>query len=244
MINIKLTIQYEGTNYCGWQKQKNGNSIQKEIERAIKEVTGENVNLIGSGRTDKGVHAIGQVANFLTNTSIPPDRIKFALNNILPEDIRIIESEEVNINFHSRYDAIGKRYKYVIYSSQIGNPLYRNFAYHVPFAFDIEEMKKAMKFFIGTHDFSAFMASNSGAKSTIRTIDKFFLEKKDDLMVFTIEGNGFLYNMVRIIIGTLVDVGRKRFKSDEIPHIIKSKNRRFAGHTAPPEGLYLVKVFY
>lgn len=244
MRNIKLTIQYDGTNYSGWQRQNNSNSIQEEIEKAINKVTSEKVNLIGSGRTDKGVHALGQVANFLTNSRIPADRFKLALNSILPEDISIIESEEVDIDFHSRYHALGKRYRYCIYNGKIRNPLYRNYAYHVPWSLNYKEMEKGIKYFIGTHDFKAFMASNSSVKSTVRTVSKFYLEHKEDLMVFTIEGNGFLYNMIRIIIGTLVDIGRERIKADKIPQILESKNRQLAGHTAPPQGLYLTRVFY
>lgn len=244
MVNVKLTIQYDGTNYCGWQKQKNGNTIQEEIEKAIMLVTGEKVDLIGSGRTDSGVHAKGQVANFLTNSNIPVDKIKFALNSRLPKDISIIESRIVDENFHSRYDAIGKRYKYIIYNNKVRNPLYRNFAYHVPYSLNYKEMQEATKYFLGSHDFSAFMASNSAVKTTIRTINKVTLEKIEDLTIFTIEGNGFLYNMVRIIIGTIVEIGRGKLKSSDIPNIIHSKDRRIAGHTAPPQGLYLEKVFY
>ncbi|CCQ93516.1 tRNA pseudouridine synthase A [[Clostridium] ultunense Esp] len=244
MVNIKLTIQYDGTSYCGWQKQKNGNSIQEEIERAIKLITGERVNLIGSGRTDSGVHAKGQVANFLTDSNIPVDRFKFALNSKLPRDISIIDSRRVDEKFHSRFDAIRKRYQYIIYNKKIRNPLYRNFAYHVPYFLNYKEMEEATKYFLGSHDFSSFMASNSNVKTTIRTIYTFTIKRTGDLIIFSIEGNGFLYNMVRIIIGTLVEIGSGKLKSDSIPYIIHSKNREAAGYTAPPEGLYLEKVFY
>ncbi len=244
MANIKLTIEYEGTNYIGWQKQNKGNSIQGEIEKAIKLITGENVNLIGSGRTDSGVHAKGQVANFITKSKIPGDKFKFALNSKLSEDIAIIHSENVDESFHARYDAIGKKYKYLIYNSQIRSPLYRNFAYYIPYPLDYKEMDKSIKYLIGTHDFTSFMASNSSVKSTIRTINHVSLYKKEDLIVFSIEGNGFLYNMVRIIVGTLVEVGRGKIESDNISHIIHSKNREIAGPTAPPHGLYLEKVYY
>ncbi|MBZ2175267.1 tRNA pseudouridine(38-40) synthase TruA [Schnuerera sp. xch1] len=244
MTNIKLTIEYFASNYCGWQKQKNGNSIQEEIETAIKLVTGETVNLIGSGRTDSGVHAKGQVANFNTNSNIPADKFKFALNANLPSDISIINSEKVSNDFHSRYDALGKRYQYLIYNRKIRNPLYRDFSYHVPYELDIDEMKSAAKYFLGTHDFSSFMTSNSSAKTTVRTIDKISLNEKDNLVIFFVQGNGFLYNMVRIIVGTLVDVGRGKLYKKDIPYIIKSKKRINAGHTAPPQGLYLEKVYY
>ncbi len=225
MANIKLIIQYEGTNYIGWQKQPKGNSIQGgEIEKAIKQITGEEINLIGSGRTDSGVHAIGQVANFHTNSSIPPDRFMYALNSKLPEDISIVKSEKVAEDFHARYDAIGKRYKYLIYNHPIRNPLYRRFAHHVFYPLDYREMEEGLRYFVGTHDFASFMTSNSNVDSTIRNIHNAFLSKEGDLIAFSIEGNGFLYNMVRIIIGTLVEIGRGRIKAHSIPpHIIASK---------------------
>ena len=244
MVNIKLIIEYEGTNYCGWQKQKNANSIQEEIEKAIWKITGDKVNLIGSGRTDRKVHARGQVANFVTKSKIPPDRFKYALNSKLPVDIRIIDSKLVDEKFHSRYDAIGKRYQYIILNRPIISPLYRNFSYHVPYPLNHRAMEEASKFFIGTHDFFSFMAANSSIKNTVRTINHISLDKRDELIFFNIEGNGFLYNMVRIIMGTLVEVGGGRLEQDNILQIINSKDRKLAGHTAPPEGLYLEKVYY
>jgi len=150
MINVKLTIQYDGSNYSGWQRQKDKRTIQEEIEKAIQLVTGERVDLIGSGRTDSGVHARGQVANFFTNSNIPVDRFKFALNSKLPRDISIIESRKVDEKFHSRYDAIGKRYQYIIYNREIRNPLYRNFAYHIPYTLDYREMEEATNYFLGS----------------------------------------------------------------------------------------------
>ena len=244
MTNIKLIIEYDGTNYVGWQRQKNGVSIQEQIEKAINKVTGEKVHLIGSGRTDKGVHAKGQVANFITRSTIPPSRFKLALNNNLPEDIVILNSEKVSDDFHSRYDAIGKRYKYLIYNNPIRGALYRNFAYQVPYHLDYKEMEMAMSFFIGTHDFMSFMVSKNNVRTTTKTITQTSLNKKGNIIFFTIEGDGFLYNMVRIIVGTLVDIGRGKIKGTSIPHIISLKNRKFAGPTAPPQGLYLEKVYY
>ncbi|NLX61412.1 MAG: tRNA pseudouridine(38-40) synthase TruA [Tissierellia bacterium] len=244
MTNIKLTIQYDGTNYCGWQKQKNGISIQEKIEDAIYLVTGEEVNLIGSGRTDRGVHAQGQVANFITSSKVPPSRFKYALNSKLPEDISIVKSELVADDFHSRYDAKGKIYRYLIYNGEIRNPLYNRYAYHVPIKLDFQSMDKAKNYFLGSHDFKAFMAQGSSVKSTVRTIKGISLDQKGNLICLTIEGDGFLYNMVRIIVGTLVEVGLGKIKGDSIPHIIKSKDRKMAGHTAPAKGLCLEKVYY
>jgi len=244
MINVKLTIQYDGTDYCGWQKQKNGRSIQEEIEKAIYRVTGERVDLIGSSRTDGGVHALGQVANFKTESTIPPDRFKYALNSFLPQDISIISSELVPDSFHSRFDAKGKMYRYTIYNRDIRNPIYNRYAYHVPRKLDLIAMEKGAECFLGSHDFKAFMASGSNAKSTVRTITSISLDKSEDLIFLTIEGNGFLYNMVRIIAGTLIEVGFGRIKWQSIPHIIESGDRTSAGHTAPPQGLCLEKVYY
>mgnify|MGYP000872409116 CR=1 FL=1 len=244
MTNIKLTIQYDGTNYCGWQRQKNGISIQEKVEDAIYLVTGEKVKLIASGRTDRGVHAQGQVANFITSSKIPPDRFKYALNSKLPQDISIVKSELVPENFHARYDAKGKVYRYVIFNGEIRNPLYNRYAYHVPVKLDFDLMDKAKDYFLGRHDFRAFMAQGSSVKSTIRTIKDINLDKREELIFFTIEGDGFLYNMVRIIVGTLVEVGLGKIKEEDIPHIIESKDRKRAGHTAPAKGLCLEKVYY
>ena len=244
MANIKLTIEYDGTNYVGWQRQKNGIGIQEQIENAIYKVTGEKVHLIGSGRTDKGVHARGQVANFITKSSIPPERFRLALNNNLPYDIVILDSEGVPNEFHSRFDAIGKRYRYSIYNSKKRRALNRNFVYQVSYSLNYEEMERAINFFIGTHDFRSFMVANSNTDVTIKTINKAYLDKKGNTIHFIIEGDGFLHNMVRIMAGTLVDVGRGRLRSADIPQIISLRERKFAGHTAPPQGLYLEKVYY
>lgn len=244
MKNIKLTIEYEGTNYSGWQIQENAITIQEKIEEALEKLIGDKVKLIGSGRTDGRVHALGQVANFLTNSNIPGDRYKYALKQLLPEDITIIDSEEVDINFHARFDAIKKRYKYLIYNGEMPRALYRNFSYHVPYDIDIKKMIEASKYFYGTHDFAAFMATNSDVNTTVRTIYNISIVKKEDLIEITIEGNSFLRNMVRIIVGTLLFVGLGKIEVADIPQIIKEGKREKAGPTAPPQGLYLEKVFY
>jgi len=244
MKNIKLIIEYEGTNYSGWQIQDNAITIQETIEKALENLLGEKVKLIGSGRTDGRVHALGQVANFLTNSNIPGDRYKYALKQLLPPDITIIDSEEVDINFHSRFDAIKKRYKYIVYNGELPRALYRNFTYHLPYKLDIEKMVEASKYFCGTHDFIAFMATNSDVNSTVRTIYDISIKKKEDLIEFTIEGNSFLRNMVRIIVGTLLYVGIGKIPIEDIPQIIKEGKREKAGPTVPPQGLYLEKVYY
>ena len=243
MRNIKITIQYNGKNYCGWQKQNNSPGIQGTIEKAIFDITGEEVKITGSGRTDAGVHALGQVANFKTNSQIPASRIPNALNAKLPKDISIVDAEEVDEDFHSRYSAKKKRYRYQIYNSPYRSPIYADTSYPVKYDLDIDKMKKEAKLFIGTHDFKGFMSSGSSVVDTIRTIYDIGVSKSEDLIIIEIEGNGFLYNMVRIIAGTLVDIGRGKIDTD-LSTIIESKSRSMAGHTAPAHGLFLKKVDY
>lgn len=243
MRNLKLTIQYDGTKYCGWQKQPNSSGIQGTIEYAIYEITKEKVNIIGSGRTDAGVHALGQVANFKTNSNIPAARIPDALNAKLPKDISIIDCQEVSDDFHSRYSATGKIYRYLIYNKPYRSPLYKDISYHVRYNLDIEKMRVEAQSLLGTHEFKGFMSSGSSVKDTVRTIHNISIEESGDLIVLEVEGNGFLYNMVRIIVGTLVDIGRGRIDKP-LEEIIASQDRGEAGHTAPAHGLFLKKVHY
>ena len=244
MRNIKLLIEYDGSKYYGWQKQPNILTVQEDIEIAINRITNEDVILFGSGRTDKGVHATGQVANFHTNSRIPENKFRDALNCVLPDDISIRLSEEVSESFHSRYSAIGKEYRYLIYNNKVRSPIHRNYSYHVPFSLDMVLMKEAAKAFVGTHDFMTFMSSGSAVKNTVRTIHNISLEKNGDVIELKVSGNGFLYNMVRIMTGTLIEIGNGRMDYNKICDIIESKDRIKAGHTAPPQGLYLEKVLY
>lgn len=243
MRNLKLTIQYDGTKYCGWQKQPSSSGIQGTIEYAIYEITKEKVNITGSGRTDAGVHALGQVANFKTNSSIPIAKIPDALNAKLPKDISIIDCQEVSDDFHSRYSATGKIYRYLIYNKPYRSPLYKDISYHVRYELDIEKMRSEAKSLLGTHEFKGFMSSGSSVKDTVRTIHNISINNSGDLIVLEVEGNGFLYNMVRIIVGTLVDIGRGRIDKS-LGEIIASQDRGEAGHTAPAHGLFLKKVHY
>ncbi|WP_419725918.1 tRNA pseudouridine(38-40) synthase TruA [Terrisporobacter petrolearius] len=243
MRNLKLTIQYDGTKYCGWQKQPNSSGIQGTIEYAIYEITKEKVNIIGSGRTDAGVHALGQVANFKANSNIPAARMPDALNAKLPKDISIIDCQEVSDDFHSRYSATGKIYRYLIYNKPYRSPLYKDISYHVRYDLDIEKMRVEAQSLLGTHEFKGFMNSGSSVKDTVRTIHNISIEESGDLIVLEVEGNGFLYNMVRIIVGTLVDIGRGRIDKP-LEEIIASQDRGEAGHTAPAHGLFLKKVHY
>lgn len=244
MKNIKIIIEYDGTNYRGWQTQKEFPSIQEELEKAINKVTGEKTVLYGSGRTDAKVHAIGHVANFYTKSKIPGDRFRHALNTELPEDIRVINSQEVSQDFHSRFSASHKRYIYKIYNGNHERPLLRNYTCHIKRPLDIQSMEKASKHFIGTYDFKSFRGRKTSIKSSIRTVYSIDIEKKDNIIEITVEGNSFLKNMVRIIAGTLIEVGLGKRDMDQIPEIIERGDRKYAGLTAPAQGLYLEKVYY
>ena len=243
MRNIKLTIEYDGKEFNGWQKQPNKLNIQGEIERAIEEITGEQVDLYGSGRTDAGVHSLGQVANFKTNSKLPIEKVAIAINSKLKKSIRIKKAEEVSENFHSRYNC-HKKYRYIINNSSQGSAIYRGLEYHVSQKLNVEEMKKAIKFFEGEHDFKAFKSSGTSSKSSVRTIYNAELKQNGERIIIELTGNGFLYNMVRIISGTLLEVGLGNIKAEDIPNIIESKDRKMAGKTLPPHGLYLVEVMY
>ena len=245
MRNIKLVIEYDGKEFNGWQKQPDKLNIQGTIEKSIEAITGEQVDLTASGRTDRGVHALGQVANFKTNSNIPIEKMAIAINSNLKKSIRILSAEEVDDKFHSRLTCKRKTYRYIINNSEYGTAIYRNLETHIPLKLDVEKMKKAVKFFEGEHDFKAFRASGTSSKSSVRTIYNAEVKQMPDERIFIeLTGNGFLYNMVRIIAGTLVEVGIGKIQPSEIENIIKSKNREMAGKTLSPQGLYLVKVEY
>ena len=244
MVNIKLTIEYNGSNYCGWQVQPNGPSVQQVIEDAILILTGQKTRINGSGRTDSGVHAKGQTASFNTKSNIPPVAFSKALNHHLPSDISIVHSCEVNKDFHSRFSAIGKHYTYVILNRSTRSPLNGKKAYRVGNNLDIEGMMRAAKHFEGTHDFKGFMAAGSQVSSTIRTITEISVVRIKDKIKIDVKGTGFLYNMVRIIAGTLLQCGTGKLNAKDIPGIILTGNREAAGPTLPAHGLYLIEVFY
>ena len=244
MRNIKLVIEYDGKEFNGWQKQPNKLNIQGEIERAIKQITGEEVDLTASGRTDAGVHALGQVANFKTNSNIPIEKIPIALNSNLKKSIVIKSAEEVEERFHSRLNCKRKTYRYIINNSRYGTAIYRNLETHIPMKLDIQKMQEAVKYFEGEHDFKAFKASGTSSKNSVRTIYETKIYEQGERIYIELTGNGFLYNMVRIITGTLVEVGLGKISPDQIPEIIKIGKRENAGKTLPPQGLYLLKVMY
>lgn len=245
MRNIKLTIEYDGKDFNGWQKQPNKLNIQGTIERAISEITGEeNIELNASGRTDAGVHALGQVANFKTNSSIPIEKMAIAINSRLKKSIVIKDAEEVDERFHSRLTCKKKTYRYVINNSKFPSAIYRNLECHINQTLDVDKMKEAVKYFEGEHDFKAFKASGTSSKSSVRTIYKANVYNDNERIYIELTGNGFLYNMVRIIAGTLVDVGTGKIQPEEIQNIIEEQKRENAGKTLPPQGLFLVNVEY
>ena len=244
MRNIKLTIEYDGKDFNGWQKQPNKLNIQGTIEQAIKSITGEDVELNASGRTDAGVHAFGQVANFKTNSQIPIEKFAIAINSRLKKSIVIKKAEEVDERFHSRLNCKRKTYRYIINNSENGTAIYRGLEYHVPMKLDYEKMNEAIKYFIGEHDFKAFKASGTSSKSSVRKILDGNVRKEGERVIIEVTGTGFLYNMVRIISGTLLDVGLGKIKPEDIPSIIESKDRTKAGKTLPAHGLYLLQVNY
>lgn len=244
MRNIKLTIEYDGKDFNGWQKQPNKLNIQGTIENAIKQITGEEVELNASGRTDAGVHAYAQVANFKTNSNLPIEKFPLAINSKLKKSIIIKSAEEVDERFHSRLTCKRKTYRYVINNSYTGTSIYRNLECHIPTKLNVEDMQKAAMHFEGEHDFKAFKASGTSSKSSVRTIYKSNVYSQNEKIYIELTGNGFLYNMVRIIAGTLVDVGLGKIKIDDIPEIINEGKREKAGKTLPAHGLYLLNVEY
>ena len=244
MRNIKLTIEYDGKDFNGWQKQPNKLNIQGEIERAIYNITKEEVDLIGSGRTDAGVHAWNQIANFKTNSNISIEKMAIAINSQLKNSIVVKKAEEVDEGFHSRYNAKRKTYRYVINNTEYGSAIYRNLEYHFPIKLNVEKMQEAAKYFEGEHDFKAFKSSGTSGKNSVRTIYKAEVKTDGERILIELTGNGFLYNMVRIISGTLLDVGLGKIEPSEIEDIINSKDRTKAGKTLPAHALYLVKVNY
>jgi len=243
--NFKLIIEYDGSNYHGWQRQKTDRTVQQDIEKALSQMTGQTVTLIGSGRTDSGVHAYGQVANFLCETQLDPQAFQAGLNSLLPDDIVIRSCEEVEEAFHARYDVKRKTYRYRILNRRLPAAIDRQYEWFIQKRLDLDAMRAAMKHLIGTHDFKAFEGSGSPRAHTTRTLERAELtEQEEGYLVFELEANGFLRFMVRNIMGTLVDVGLGKTTPDEFKAILLSKDRRHAGRTAPPQGLFLLKVTY
>ena len=244
-MKIKLTICYDGTHFNGWQIQPNKRTVQEEIEKALFTLTGEKIKITGSGRTDAGVHAKGQIASFsIEETSIKPERFSLALNTILPNDVKVLKSECAPDDFNARYSAKNKTYEYSFYLSETENPLYERYALRVNKSVDVDKMKEATKVFIGEKDFKCFLKSGSDVKDTVREIYDAKIEEKEDLFVFTVTGSGFLYNMIRCMVGALLSIGEGKFTKEDLEKIIETKDREKAGRTVPGKGLCLVKVEY
>ncbi|MBU1083521.1 MAG: tRNA pseudouridine(38-40) synthase TruA [Candidatus Omnitrophota bacterium] len=244
MRNIKLTIAYDGTDYKGWQKQKNGPSVQQEIEKALKALFKKTFKVQGASRTDSGVHAKGQAAHFVINQDIPVRNIPHALNRMLPQDIVVVAAEEESGEFHSRFDARSKIYRYHILNSDVPDPFQEKYSWRIPYRLNISLMQKEAKGFEGRHDFRSFQASDKKERTSVRNIFYVEIRKKGPSVIIEIEGDGFLYNMVRNIVGTLVDVGRGYLPAGSIKKILAKKDRTSAGPTAPAKGLFLMEVKY
>ncbi|APC42311.1 tRNA pseudouridine(38-40) synthase TruA [Clostridium estertheticum] len=244
MRNIKIIIEYDGTNYSGWQRQNNVMTIQEKIESAIEELTGEKTQITGSSRTDAGVHAKGYTGNFYTNSKIVIEKFTGAINSKLPRDIVILQSFEVPYEFHSRYNSMGKMYSYTIINRRQAVAVGRDYIYHHKQILDVEAMQIGAQYFMGTHDFSAFKNLGSSAKTSVRTISRLDIVKNEEIIKIYIAADGFLYNMVRIIVGALIRVGEGKIKPSEIKDIIESKQRSKAGKSVPANGLCLEEVFY
>ena len=244
MRRIRLRVAYDGTAYCGWQVQPEVPTIEGELNQAISRLTKEEIIVIGASRTDAGVHAKGNVAVFDTESTIPADRFAYALNPLLPEDIVVVASDEVEADWHPRHCDTEKTYEYKILNRKIDMPLQRLYSHFCYFNLDLEKMQKAASYLIGEHDFKSFCTVRTQAEETVRTIYSLTVTKVDDLITIRISGSGFLYNMVRILAGTLIGVGRGAIAPEQIPAILEAKDRQAAGMTVPPQGLTLVKIDY
>ena len=245
MRNIRLLLQYEGTRYQGWQKQQSTeNTIQGKLEALLTRMCGETIEIQGSGRTDAGVHALGQVANFHTNCDMTEEEMLTYINQYLPEDIAVISLTEAAPRFHSRLNACGKHYEYKVINSSLPNVFQRRYALMVPEKLDVEAMRQGAAYLLGEHDFKSFTSAKKGKKSTVRRIDEISILEKDDLIFFRFKGSGFLYHMIRIIMGTLLEIGKGERTPESIPEIMAALDREKAGALVPAKGLTLVEVYF
>ena len=244
MKRVKLIVAYDGTAYCGWQVQNNGETIESVLNRHLSALTGELITVTGASRTDSGVHALGNVAVFDTESRIPAEKFSFALNARLPQDIRIQDSCEVPLDFHPRRCVSTKTYEYRILNRQFELPLERNTAYFFFKELDLDKMRQAASYLVGEHDFKSFCSVHTQALSTVRTIYSIDVEKEGDLILIRVKGNGFLYNMVRIIAGTLIQAGIGEFEAEHVKYMLEALDRQAASRTAPARGLRLVEIQY
>lgn len=246
MRNIKLILEYDGTRYQGWQVQKRraSKTLQETIEQALQKVMQEKIRLVASGRTDAGVHALGQVAHFQTESDIRLDKLHRALNSLLPGDISVLRVEECGIRFHSRFDAKSKIYRYTILNRNSRSALQRDTAYFFPYPLNLRRMRKEAAWLLGRHDFKSFQAADKKERSSIRTIKQIKIVKRGPLIQIDIEANGFLTHMARNIVGTLIEIGRGKFLTGSMRKILRSKDRKQAGTCVPAKGLCLLEVKY
>ncbi len=244
MRNIKLIIEYDGTPFSGWQRLKGRPTVQAELERAVQKVTGDRVTVIGAGRTDAGVHALGQVANFKTDARLPADRVPGALNAHLPDTIRIISAEDVDGGFHARYSATGRIYRYAVLNRPAPSAILRHHAYHVPQPLKLDTMTAAVATLEGTHAFTAFRGVGSGERTTVCTLRRAEVARSGDMVIFTFEADRFLRHMVRMMVGTLLKIGVGKLPAEAVVEILRAEDNQKAGPRAPAHGLYLVRVAY
>lgn len=244
MRNLKLKLMYNGSAYHGWQVQANADTVQGRVEKAIESVFGSHLTLYGCSRTDAGVHANEYFCNFRTEKNIPCESVVKALNANLPEDIAVVDCLEAEDDFHARFNCKSKRYVYKIWNTQVKNPFLTHTAYHYKYRLDDKMLDEAAKSFIGTYDFSSFCSAGSSVEDTVRTVTDASVTRDGDIVTFSVEADGFLYNMVRIMVGTLININEGKINKNGIKDIIASENRLNAGVTAPPQGLFLDKVYY
>ncbi|WP_162829794.1 tRNA pseudouridine(38-40) synthase TruA [Desulforamulus hydrothermalis] len=247
MKNIKLTVAYDGTNYHGFQEQRGTGlaTVQEVLESTLSKIAKDTIQVIGAGRTDAGVHAWGQVVNFRSGRwPVPTEKIHLAMNALLPDDIKVLQAEEVPLDFHARFSATAKTYRYSIYNHRVMSPLHRLYCYHEPRLLDVRAMQEGAAYLVGSHDFKSFQAQGTPVKDTVRTIYRAEILSEPPLIHLYLRGNGFLYNMVRIITGTLLDIGMGKIPPSAMAQIIAARDRTLAGTTVPPQGLCLMEVEY
>jgi tRNA pseudouridine38-40 synthase len=242
--NIKLVLEYDGTDYHGWQRQKGRRTVQQEVEDTLSRVANQKVTLIGAGRTDAGVHALGQVANFRTTSRLGPTDFQRALNGLLPPDIVVLGAEEVPKGFHSRFDARSKRYEYRILNRELPQAVGRHYAWHIGPGLSLARMRRCLPHLLGWRDFSSFQSTGSSVKSPVRQVMACGLRREGDLVRFFVEADGFLRRMVRAMVATLVEVGLGRLSVEEFAAVVAARDRSLAAATAPPQGLFLTHVHY
>ncbi len=244
MRNLLLRLMYDGTSYHGWQVQPNGITVQEALQNAVEKILGVRENIIGCSRTDAGVHANDFCCSIKTENDIDCYRFTGALNAVLPDDICVKSVEEVSADFHARYNCVSKQYVYKVWNASCKNPFLKDRAWHYKNRIDEQFLNEQAQAYIGTHDFKAFCAAGSSVEDTVRTVKAFSVTRNGDEVLFTVEADGFLYNMVRIMVGSLIEISENKIEKDKLNCIIETKDRKLAGRTAPPQGLYLNKVNY